>query len=230
MKKFIEGRWFPLIVAVIAAVIAALIMTLFGWKLTYAPDLENSWDAVSAFAAWVGVIMSFLAILVAGYVALKQIEISRIQADISDKQNKIALFDKRFSVYETARKCVHTANRISEIAKNLDDVYDIFYVEFIGQQSLNPADIENKNTALFFDITDVLLQSEFLFSSEISEKICSMSACLLLLAAIKYRDNPDEIFESAKDRFCQCAKGIDSSNIFKLIKRDLQLQSVDLQG
>lgn len=228
MKKFVKGRWFPLIAVAIAAVIAALVMALFGWKLTYAPDLENSWDAISAFAAWTGVIMSFLAVLVAGYVALKQIEISRIQADISDKQNKIALFDKRFSVYETSRKCVYTANRISEIAENLDDVYDIFYVEFIAQQSLNPADIENKSPALFFNITDILLQSEFLFSDEINEKICAMSAYLLLLAAIKYRDNPDEIFESAKDRFCQCARDIESSNIFKLIKRDLQLQSINL--
>ena len=181
-------------------------------------------------AAWLSVAVSLLAVLVAGVVAWRQNIIAAKQAEIAEQQNKIALFEKRFSVYETARKCVYAANRISAKAGNLDDVYYIFYVEFVGWQSLNPMDIKNKNTALFFDITDILFQSEFLFSKEISEKICAMATYLLMLAAIKYKDNPDEIFESAKNHFCQHAKDIDSSNMFKLIKKDLQLQSINFQG
>ena len=51
MKKFIQGRWFPLTVAILIVTAVALVMALFGWRITYVPDLENSWDAISAVAA-----------------------------------------------------------------------------------------------------------------------------------------------------------------------------------
>ena len=50
MKNFIKGRWFPLVVAIIAFVAIGTIMMLLGWRITYAPTLENSWDAISAVA------------------------------------------------------------------------------------------------------------------------------------------------------------------------------------
>ncbi len=43
-------------------------------------------------AAWLSILLSLLAIVVAGYVALKQ-------ANISEQQNKIALFEKKYKVY-----------------------------------------------------------------------------------------------------------------------------------
>lgn len=94
MKKFIKGRWFPLIVAIAILVLAAgivLTMVLFGWRFTYAPELESSWNAVSAVAAWVGVFSSFIAIMVA-------IQIPKI---IAEQQNKIALFEMKYSVYSS---------------------------------------------------------------------------------------------------------------------------------
>ena len=51
MKNFIKGRWFPLLVAILIVVVVAFVMALFGWRITYAPELENSWAAVSAVAA-----------------------------------------------------------------------------------------------------------------------------------------------------------------------------------
>ena len=85
MKKFIKGRWFPLVIAIIVVTAVAFIMALFGWRISYAPGLENSWDAVSAVAAWAGVFSSFIAIWFAIQVPKK----------IAEQQNKIALFEKR---------------------------------------------------------------------------------------------------------------------------------------
>ena len=51
LKKFIKGRWFPLSVAVVIALIVIIGMVLFGWRITYAPELENSWEATSAVAS-----------------------------------------------------------------------------------------------------------------------------------------------------------------------------------
>ena len=53
MKNFIKGRWFPLLVGIIVFVVVAFVMAKFGWRITYAPELENSWAAISAVAACV---------------------------------------------------------------------------------------------------------------------------------------------------------------------------------
>lgn len=99
--KFIKGRWFPLIVATLLIAIGGGAMYLFGWRVTYLPELENSWDAVSAVAAWGGVIVaiasttaSFLAVWFAIQVPKK----------IAEQQNKIALFEKRYQVYTSTMK------------------------------------------------------------------------------------------------------------------------------
>ena len=67
-----------------------LVLYLKGFRITYAPELENSWGAISAFASWASVMASATAILVA----------IRIPSVIADRQNKIALFEKRFEVYD----------------------------------------------------------------------------------------------------------------------------------
>ena len=51
MKKIVKGRWFPLTVAILIFAAVVIVMALSGWRITYAPELENSWDAVSAVAA-----------------------------------------------------------------------------------------------------------------------------------------------------------------------------------
>lgn len=113
MKKFIKGRWFPLIVAISILVLVAgvvLVMALLGWRFTYAPELENSWDAVSAFASWVGVIMSFLAVMAAVWIPKR----------IADQQDKIALFEKRvacFAMLETQRQIYFSIKDETDIQK-----------------------------------------------------------------------------------------------------------------
>lgn len=94
MKNFIKKPWFPLLVAILIIAVVAFVMALFGWRITYAPDLENSWDAISAVATWAGVIASFVAIMVAIWIPKR----------IADQQNKIAVFDKRMQCYMHLQK------------------------------------------------------------------------------------------------------------------------------
>ena len=100
--KFIKGRWFPLIVATLVIAVGGGAMYLFGWRVTYQPELESSWDAVSAVAAWGGVIVaiasasaSFLAVWFAIQVPQK----------IADRQDKIALFEKRYECFQFFEEC-----------------------------------------------------------------------------------------------------------------------------
>lgn len=88
MKKFIKGRWFPLTIVIVGEAVLLVFLYCNSFRITYAPDLENSWDAVSAFATWFGVAMSFVAIMVA----------IRIPKEIANRQDKIALFEKRMEI------------------------------------------------------------------------------------------------------------------------------------
>ncbi len=89
-----------MIVAIAILVLAAgvvLTMVLFGWRFTYAPDLENSWDAISAVASWSSVVVSIIAVcssFAAVWFAIR----------VADKQNKIAVFDKRMECYLELQK------------------------------------------------------------------------------------------------------------------------------
>ena len=67
--KFIKGRWFPVMVVAIIV----FIMGMFGWRFTFAPELENSWDAISAVATWVGAIGTTAAVFSAIYIAYRSV-------------------------------------------------------------------------------------------------------------------------------------------------------------
>lgn len=73
----------------LALVFVIVVLYCLGFRITYAPELENSWNAVSAVAACVGVLASFIAIWFAIQVPKK----------IAEQQNKIALLEKRVQLY-----------------------------------------------------------------------------------------------------------------------------------
>ncbi len=92
MKKFFKGRWFPLIVASVVVAIVALVMASFGWRITYAPDLENSWEAISAVATWAGAIGTVM-VLWYNHRAIKLTQYS-VQQAIG-----LQLYEKRLELY-----------------------------------------------------------------------------------------------------------------------------------
>ena len=101
LKQFTKTRWFPLKVAVAVVALAVsvvLIMLLFGWRITYAPELGNYWDAISGVAAWFGVIISILS-AIASFMAVWY------AIRVADKQNQITLFEKKYELFEIVMNC-----------------------------------------------------------------------------------------------------------------------------
>lgn len=88
MKRFFRA---PLVWIVFLVCVVIVAMYFFGFRITYAPELETSWDAVSACASWAGVLASTIAIIVA-------IDIPK---RIAEQQNKIALYEKRYTAFNT---------------------------------------------------------------------------------------------------------------------------------
>lgn len=158
MKKFIKGRWFPLIVAVIIVAIVAIVMVSFGWNITYAPDLENSWEAISAVAAWAGIIMSFAAMMTAIWTPIR----------IANRQDKIALFEKRMECYITLQNIFAFARQISD-AKSKKDIQTALKLYFGGADSF----LENQHYT-WYAITlkhqePIIVGGYFLFSKYYNE-------------------------------------------------------------
>ena len=59
MKQFIKRRW-PLLLGAFGVALFIGFLYHKGFRITYAPELENSWEAISACAAWVGAIGTIL--------------------------------------------------------------------------------------------------------------------------------------------------------------------------
>lgn len=95
MKNIIKK---PLFWVLSIEIVIVLILRILGFKITYNPMLDNNWDAISACAAWVGVLvsgMALLATLAVLYQNHKTIELSK-----KDIQNAINLqmFDKMMDI------------------------------------------------------------------------------------------------------------------------------------
>ena len=88
MKNFIKGRWFPFFLLLVSLVFVLLVGFLLGFRITYAPALENSWDAISAVAAWI----SAGATLAAVWAAIQ------IPKEIAKQQNRISLIKDRLEI------------------------------------------------------------------------------------------------------------------------------------
>lgn len=165
MRKFVAGRWFPLALVLL---IIGLILTsgfLFGFRITYAPDLNNHWDAISGVAAWVGTIGTVGAIFAAIWVA--------------DRQNKIALFEKRYEIYDVVCHCENFAELL-KIATTREDIQMLFLLIFC-----NIPMGEKVNDSFFIrmhyiSIIDKMRQSGFLFKDQkIEEYLKNLTGALV---------------------------------------------------
>lgn len=167
IKNFIRGRWFPLIVGIICLVLVAFVMSVFGWRITYAPKLENSWSAISAFADWVGVFVSVIGVI-SSFVAIWYA--IQVPKEIADRQDKIALFEKRFEVYDKLQKCKNFADNLKKIDSSDKKVIGLLY--FANVYDYADALDYNKSLKILSTsrhVFELFNQSRFLYSKNISE-------------------------------------------------------------
>ena len=144
------------------------------------------------------VVFSFLAIVVAGVVAWRQNKISKQQADISEQQNKIAVFDKRYDLYDTVLKCIS----LSEF------IFTLFEGKVIQEASR---------------VCSKLKQSEFLFSENVSIYLSKLSESLLCFILADAPANQNKSLSILKEDYCQVIKNLKTDGILQKMKKDLCL-------
>ena len=102
MKDLIRKRWFVFLLGILVAVVALLVVGRIlyynGYRIVYPEQFETSWDAVSAVASWAGIIVS-IASAIAAFMAVWY------AIRVSDKQNRISLFEKKYELFEIISDC-----------------------------------------------------------------------------------------------------------------------------
>lgn len=175
------------------------------------------------YADKLALVLSLIAILCATGVAIFQVR-------ISNQQNKIALFEKRYKVYDTARICVSASKKVAEFAKDLDDVYDIFCTVFHDWPHMKTNDDTDKRWVFqFFEIAEKLEESEFLYDKEIYQRIQTLNAFLLVLVGTTYLKEEERDFQRRKEHFCRAAEDIISNHVLEKMRKELQLQPIKIK-
>ncbi len=161
-------RTIVLVVAITVAIAIIIGLYVAGFRITYNPDLITDWDAVSGCAAWAGVIASVVAIWYAIQVPKK----------IADRQDKIALFEKRYAIYRKFMQCNSYAKLIMIPCIKVKNYRIVFMQVFcpakVFQQPPSTSDIMNQ----LLSVMEILGQTKFYFDPQTDKKLQIMYALL----------------------------------------------------
>ena len=199
--------------------------------------------ATPNWADILSVILSLLAVIVAGIVAWKQIEIAKKQNEISeqqakimDQQNKIAVFDKQYKVYDITTKCLMlsqtlTLTLLASTTPSLSNIRSIFLNVF-NDIHIESAIADNNEDVLYLrevgKLRDKLYQTEFLFPNDVSEDIAKplilLADSLLYLICANTLTSNGMPFEMILMKFCNAAEKVEKGNVLQKMKSELCLR------
>jgi len=188
-------------------------------------------DKASVIISIISAIISFAAVVVAGFVAWKQIgiakkqnEIAETQANIADKQNKIALFEKRYELYRIILECTCFGEYFLDKVEDTSDLYKAFCLWLhISVPSGTTAD-KNIVVSRILEITSKLQQAEFLFSKNASRYTIRLAGYLIILANTDIIPGGNEKFEENRAKFSKILEDVSRDGILEEIELQLRLQ------
>lgn len=227
MIKIIKGKWFPVAILVIVELSLLVFLYCNGFRITFVPDLENSWEAISAFAAWFGVVTSFGAIMVAIW----------IPKEIADRQDRIALFEKRLEIYNILSSC-KTSVHIMEMADKIkvenkgknenedesedEDILKYLFIIFMENPKEHP-EFNRKEARLYLTNCSVKLrQATFFFPEEITSCIMIVAARLIILADSDAKIDGAEKYNKRKQNYIEAVKNLEKSKVFERIEAGMK--------
>lgn len=225
MKELIKKSWFVFLLGILIAVVVlfgiGVILYCNGYRIVYPEQFETSWDAVSGFAAWFGVAVSILS-AAASFAAIW------FAVRVADKQNKIALFEKRYNCYLVVQNLLLCGKRLRKATYN-DTTYAI--LEFYLKKSVGSDKLPNSVELMLatFEIKDKIEPGAFLFSKfdvDFLDKILDKGKDLGLAV---YKMDPDEgkkeLTEkniALRDEYCELCDEF-RETYFETMTRELNL-------
>lgn len=232
IKNFIMGRWFPLILALLIIGLIFTVGFLFGFRITYAPELKNDWEAISGVATWAEVIVAIISVIASFMAVWYAIQVPQ---KIAERQDRIALFEKRFECYSVILNLIECAKWIETRTENREIAIS-FRVNF-DLESKYQIEKYRENylgfTMHFDNLQVILIGGEFLFTNyniDMLQKIIDIGLQLLYET---WPTNPEEeekeISESAmklKIKFCKACQEYKNTYLDKM-SEELKLTEVE---
>lgn len=212
-KNLVHKKRFWIAVSVV--VICALGVWAYkaGWRITYAPELETSWECVSAFAAWAGAIGT-IAVLVYNHKAIKLSQRS-IQQAID-----LQLFEKRLELYNAMADdtAFYSAPLSLKIAYN-EEIYLLYsdivelcekrwvkireFAQAYRIKELKSMEHGNMCYQMYGTYTS-LIEEEILLSKENAEKyLCRYTEEGYVFNLERNRDNTDFLHKTMREKYIQ---------------------------
>lgn len=181
--------------------------------------------------------LSLLAVVVAGFVAWKQVKIAKKQNEIAEKQagiagqqNRIALFEKRYKIYDKLSK-IFTLTNNSEFLGN-QTLYGYYVMVLLMLDYPEP---QENSTDIFIYTLEMnktvflIQQSTFLFPNvlredidDFAEKFRKFFAYLVTTAPEKREVKLTECFEASLVDFIKVSNSF-SAKYLDIIKESLKL-------
>lgn len=222
-NKFVRGRWFPLLCFVLLFVVVIVVAGLCGFRITYASELETSWDAVSAVAAWAAVIV---AVLSAGASVGAIWAAICIPQKIADRQDKITLFEKRHDSLSLYNKCRTFAFLLVSINEK-ENVNGAFYTAFKNIADEPPSVPLSDYSSLWKVQVEVVRRidiSSYLFDKSVGEYLRSVSNALFDILFSVYEKGDVSLWEDKKADYCVLLREVKYNEISEKMKSYLKLE------
>lgn len=176
MKKFIRNP----ITIIISITLCIIILALLGFRITYNPDLNICWEAISALASCAAVVVSAIAIYYAIQIPLK----------IANDQNKISLFEKRYEAFQFFERCF-AFKKALQSSETIEDMRKdcLLFFDNINYEELDIKTLRNK----LHHFEYILHEMEFLFPELTEEDVSSLYQALYeAVLAIASNENTKE--------------------------------------
>ena len=217
LKKY---RW--CFVAIFIIILLVVFLYCIGFRITYAPELETSWNAVIAFANWGSVFVS-LAGVIASFLAVWFVII--VPKQIANRQYKIDLFEKRLICYNTIQQFLVVSDEIEDrnTKKAIQTAFRIYFV--------NPSDnniTPNSLMILLIQKELIIMSGEFLFNNyntKLLQEILNTAISLVRVSEnIKIQEeNLTKEGMVCKQKYCKlCTKF--SNEFLNDIEKDLKIE------
>ncbi len=167
----------------------------------------------------VGVVVSGLAIYYAVQVPKK----------IADRQDKIALFDKRFVCYMTIQDFVYLASQLKKV-NTADEVICCYQTILNGKSGARKKITNESSLADMIKAESILISGEFLFSTydvKLWENVLDELSHLMVSLNKRHPQHPDEKLTddelAYKNEFCRLCKKFDEEYL-KVLEQEMDLK------
>lgn len=181
---------------------------------------------------YLSIVISFISVVVSGFAIWFAVQVPN---KIAEEQNRIAIFEKRYSVYREIYRC-HTFGFIAQFTENSDEVRKAFLTSFekevlidVDQTKIHMETDLSWNLKILMRIQtllETLRQSEFLFADnpwicEYSENVASLITELVAPISMD-----DKEFIQAKKKFLDLMNDKMYDKVLDKIEEELQLKNI----